>query len=154
MKNIVFTRIDDRLLHGQVMVSWIPFLSINEVLIIDDEYAADEFMADLIVEAAPANLDVKVLSVQDSAQYILSESSDTRVLIISRSIESIYKLMEMNVPIQKINVGGLGYLEGRKKYFTSIHMSDNEFELLKEIANKGVSVEVQILPKDKSIEIK
>lgn len=154
MKNIILTRIDDRLLHGQVMVSWIPFLKINEVLIIDDEYAADEFMSDLIVEAAPADLKVKVLSVEESAKYILSGSNDSRVLLISRSIESLRKLIEMNVPIQKINVGGLGYLEGRKKYFNSIHMNDNELKLLKEIANKGISVEVQILPKDKSIEIK
>ncbi|MDD2495426.1 MAG: PTS sugar transporter subunit IIB [Tissierellia bacterium] len=154
MKNIILTRIDDRLLHGQVMVSWIPLLEINEVIIIDDEYAADEFMSNLIVESSPVNLTVKVLSVKDSAEYILSGSNDSRVLLISRSVESINNLLEMKVPIHKINVGGLGYLEGRKKYYNFIHMSDNEFKLLKEIAGKGISVEVQMLPKDKVTTLK
>lgn len=154
MKNIVLTRIDDRLLHGQVMVSWIPFLEINEVIIIDDEYADDEFMSALIVEAAPEALNVKVLSVEDSAKYILSGDDDSRVLLISRNIENINNLIEIGVIINKINVGGVGSLEGRKKYVNSIHMSENELNLLREISRKGIAVEIQMLPKDKAIEIK
>ena len=48
MKKIALIRVDDRLMHGQVVVSWIPYLKVDEVLIIDDEYATDEFMTLLI----------------------------------------------------------------------------------------------------------
>lgn len=151
MKNVVLTRIDDRLLHGQVMVSWIPLFDINEVIVIDDEYASDVFMSSLIVESAPETLKVKVLSVKDSAEYILSGADDSRVLLLSRNIESISNLLEMNVNIKKVNIGGLGHLEGRNRYVNAIHMSDDELKLLKKISDEGISVEIQILPKDKAI---
>jgi len=115
MKNIVLTRIDDRLLHGQVVVSWIPTLKINEVLIVDEEYAHDDFMAGLIIDSAPENLKVNVLNVADAANYINSGDEDNNLLILSRNVENIYKLIESNVKIKTVNVGGLGYSEGRKK---------------------------------------
>jgi len=151
MKNIVLTRIDDRLLHGQVIVSWIPFLKIDEIIIVDDEYAADEFMANLIMEAAPECINVNVLSVEKSAEYFNLENNGTRVLLLSRNVENIEKLVELNVLINKVNIGGLGFYEGRKKYVNAIHMSDLELDILKKISGKGIAVEIQMLPGDKAI---
>lgn len=151
MKNIVLTRIDDRLLHGQVVVSWIPFLKIDEIIIVDDEYAADEFMASLITEAAPEFINVNVLSVEKTAEYLNLDNKDTRVLLLCRNVENIERLLKLNVPIKKVNIGGLGYLEGRKKYVNAIHMSELEHEMLKKIAGKGTVVEIQMLPNDKAI---
>ncbi len=149
MKNVVLTRIDDRLLHGQVVVSWIPTMKINEVLIVDDEYANDDFMAGLIVESAPDNLTVNVLNVNDSANYINSDDNGNSLLILSRNVENIYKLIELNVKINLVNIGGLGYSEGRKKIINALHMSDVEIEILKKLESKGISVEIQMLPSDK-----
>lgn len=151
MKNIVLTRIDDRLLHGQVIVSWIPLLNIDEIVIVDDEYASDEFMANLIKEAAPDYIKVNVLSVNESAEYLNSGSNDTNLLLLSRYVENIEKLIKLNVIISKVNIGGLGFCEGRKKYVNAIHMSDLELDILKNIAEKGIAVEVQMLPRDKAI---
>jgi PTS system mannose-specific IIB component len=149
MKNIVLTRIDDRLLHGQVVVSWIPSLKINEVLIVDDEYAKDDFMSSLIKESSPNNITVNVMSVEKSAEYLNLDDNKNNLLILSRNVENIYKLIELNVKVSTVNVGGLGYSEGRKKIINSIHMSDSELEILKKIELKGISVEIQMLPSDK-----
>jgi PTS system mannose-specific IIB component len=149
MKNIVLTRIDDRLLHGQVVVSWIPSLKINEVLIVDDEYAKDDFMSSLIKESSPNDITVNVMSVEKSAEYLNLDNNRNNLLILSRNVENIYKLIELNVKVSTVNVGGLGYSEGRKKIINSIHMSDSELEILKKIELKGISVEIQMLPSDK-----
>jgi len=154
MKNIVLTRIDDRLLHGQVIVSWIPFLNIDEIVIVDDEYASDEFMASLIKEAAPDYIEVKVLSIEKSAEYLNSGDAGTKLLLLSRYVENIEKLIELNVKIEKVNIGGLGSCEGRKKFVNAIHMSDAELDILKNIAGKGIAVEVQMLPRDRAIILK
>lgn len=153
MKNIVLTRIDDRLLHGQVVVSWIPFLKIDEIVIADDEYAADEFMASLIAESAPENISVKVMTVENSAEYLKTDHGNDRVLILSKNVENIDKLIEMRVPIKKVNLGGLGFAEGRKKYINAVHMSETELEILKHIAASGTVVEIQMLPNDKAVSI-
>ncbi|MDF2677844.1 MAG: system sorbose subfamily component [Bacillota bacterium] len=149
MKNIVLTRIDDRLLHGQVVVSWIPSLKINEVLIVDDEYAKDDFMSSLIKESSPNNITVNVMSVENSAEYLNLDDNKNNLLILSRNVENIYKLIELNVKVSTVNVGGLGYSEGRKKIINSIHMSDSELEIFRKIELKGISVEIQMLPSDK-----
>lgn len=153
MKNIVLTRIDDRLLHGQVVVSWIPYLKTNEIVIVDDEYAKDYFMATLIKDAAPENIVVHVLSVVEAAEYLIKNDDGSRILILSRYIENIAKLIELNVPINKLNIGGLGNAPGRKRYLNSIHLSDEEINILKEIANKNVAVEIKMLPKDKALSV-
>jgi len=153
MKNIVLTRIDDRLLHGQVVVSWIPYLKINEIIIPDDEYANDSFIAALVKDAAPGNIFVNVLPVKEAADYLKTEDDGSRILVLSRYIENIAELIELNVQINMINIGGLGNIPGRKRYLNSIHLSDEELNILKHIANKNIAVEIRMLPNDKAISI-
>lgn len=152
MKNIVLTRIDDRLLHGQVVVSWIPFLDANEILIIDDEYASDDFMIQLINESSPDSIKVNVLSVKDSVNYLKTDDRQTdKLLILSRYIEYIKEIIDLGIKISKLNIGGLGFSEGRKKYVNSIYMSSLEIDILEKIKAANVAVEVQMLPNDKII---
>ena len=73
MKNNVFIRIDDRLLHGQVVVSWIPYLKANEVVIADDEYANDEFMCELIKSSEPEGVLVHVKTIDETAAFLNEE---------------------------------------------------------------------------------
>lgn len=152
MKNIVFTRIDDRLLHGQVVVSWIPFLDVNEIVIVDNEYSSDDFMRELIKESSPDYIKVNILSVEDAANYLkLEDDKQDRVLILSRYIEYIRNLIDLGVKINKLNVGGLGFSEGRKKYINSIYMSSLEMDILEEIKRGNTTVEIQMLPNEKTI---
>lgn len=151
MKN-VFVRIDDRLLHGQVVVSWIPYLRAKEVVIADDEYANDEFMSELIKSSGPEGVIVHVKTIDETAAY-LSDDNQNKILVLLRSIEGIKKLIK-KTKISSINIGGVGAARGRKRYYNSIHLSDDELNSLKDIANDNIYVEIRILPKDKAIIIK
>ncbi len=153
MKKIVLTRIDDRLLHGQVIVSWIPFIKANEIIIIDKEYANDAFMTALIKDAAPENIVVHVVSPSEAADNLKQNDEKSRVLILSRFIENIDELIKLDIPIEKLNIGGLGNAPGRKRYLNSIHLSEDEINILKEISNKNIDVEIKMLPNDKAISV-
>ena len=152
MKNNVFVRIDDRLLHGQVVVSWIPYLKAEEVIVADDEYAGDEFMCSLIKSSAPEGVSVHVLSIDDTAAFLNNENTGNKILVLLRSIEGTKHLTE-KTNIFGINVGGVGAAKGRKRYYNSIHLSDDELNILKNIAKSNIKVEIRMLPKDKSVEI-
>ena len=151
MKN-VFVRVDDRLLHGQVVVSWIPYLRAKEVVIADDEYANDEFMSELIKSSGPEGVIVHVKTIDETAAY-LSDDNQNKILVLLRSIEGIKKLIK-KTKISSINIGGVGAAQGRKRYYNSIHLSDDELNILNDIANDNIYVEIRILPKDKAIIIK
>ena len=151
MKNI-FVRIDDRLLHGQVVVSWIPYLKAEEVVIADDEYANDEFMRDLIRSSEPEGVKVYVKTIDDTAKF-LNRDNESVILVLLRSIEGLKKLFN-TTNINHVNIGGVGAAQGRKRFYNSIHLSENELNILKDIANDNIHVEVRILPKDKAIVIR
>lgn len=150
MKNIVLTRIDERLLHGQVVVSWIPYLKADEVLIVDDEYANDDFMSLLIKNAAPDNVKVQVLDYLNATDYLNSDDKETRILILLRSVEYLKKLIDSGVVLHKINVGNLSSSPDREQYYNSVYLSNTELNLLKEIAKQS-DVEIKMLPNDKSM---
>ncbi len=152
MKKEVFIRIDDRLLHGQVVVSWIPYLKANEVVIADDEYANDEFMCELIKSSAPEGILVHVKTIDETAVFLNEEDKVNNILILLRSIEGV-KILSERTNINNINIGGVGAKEGRNRYYNSIHLSDEELNILKDISKRNINVEIRMLPKDKAVVI-
>ena len=148
----IFLRIDDRLLHGQVVVSWIPYLKAKKVVIADDEYANDEFMRELIKSSSPEGVNADIKTIDEAAEFLKLDNENT-VLVLLKSIEGLKELVN-KAKIKSINVGGLGAAKGRKRYYNSIHLSDEELNILKDMANDNVDVEIRILPKDKPIVIR
>ena len=148
MKNNIFIRIDDRLLHGQVVVSWIPFLKCREIIVMDDEYARDEFMCELIKNSGPENVIIHVKTINETIAYLNTTLSEN-ILILIKDIQSMRKLSK-NFKVNHVNVGGVGASKERKRYYESIHLSDEELNILKDLASEGIRVEVKILPKDKA----
>lgn len=152
MKNIVMTRIDDRLMHGQVVVSWIPYLKADEVIIIDDEYANDDFMSLLIKNASPENVKVHIFTLMEATAYLKKSDEGSRILILIKNIEYIKNLLEQNIKLQKVNVGNLGSSPVRKKYYNSVYLSDDELNMLKDI-KKEIEIEIKMLPNDKALDL-
>ena len=150
MKNIVMARIDDRLLHGQVVISWIPFLKVSKVIVIDDDSANDEFMKELIVTSAPNGVAAHVLTLEASINYFNKDSDNERVLILTKNIDNIRELLANNIQLNIVNLGNLGHNKDRKRYLNFIHLSDEEIKLLKEIDKiDNCNLEIQMIPNDK-----
>lgn len=152
MKKEVFIRVDDRLLHGQVVVSWIPYLKANEVVIADDEYKNDEFMCELIKGSSPEGILTHVKTIDETVDFLNEDDKGNNILILLRSVEGIKSLSE-KIKVSHINIGGLGADKGRKRYYNSIHLSDAELNILKDMAKKHINVEIRMLPKDKALVI-
>lgn len=70
MENLLLSRIDDRLIHGQVMTAWMKVRPAKQILVIDDKVAKDEFMIDVITLAAPKGIKVRVLSVDQATEEL------------------------------------------------------------------------------------
>ena len=70
MKNIVYARVDDRLVHGQVMTAWVLHTKASKVIIVDDKAAKDSFMKMIMKSAMPSSLELEVLSVSSAISYL------------------------------------------------------------------------------------
>ncbi|WP_416044726.1 PTS system mannose/fructose/N-acetylgalactosamine-transporter subunit IIB [Clostridium tyrobutyricum] len=151
MLNIVLTRIDDRLIHGQVATAWSKVTKANRIIVVDDEVASDDFMEMVLKSAAPNSLSVDVLTVNDAIKVINSSDTGEKVIILVKTPVTVLSLIKGGVAIKELNLGGIGAKQGRKQLYKNISISESERQAFKEIMDKNVNVFLQIVPDAKQI---
>ncbi len=149
MKNIVLARIDDRLIHGQVVVSWLKYIEADEIIVIDNEIAEDEFLKKIVISAAPKTINSIVLTEKESIKYLKENDNQDKIILLSKTPQVFQKLIVNGIKLEKVNLGGVGYSKGRINFYRSISLSKEEIDCLKNIEDLGSKVEIQILPTDK-----
>jgi len=141
-------RIDDRLLHGQVVVNWVRVLEPRRIAIVDDELAADAAAVSTMQAVAPDDVLLWVGTVEDAAHALVEASpvslADTMILL--RSPEQARALYDAGLHYERLNVGCLGGGPGRARVHSQVSLSPKEMEVLQYLASLGVHVSVQALP--------
>lgn len=151
--SVVFYRIDDRLIHGQIMTGWSKVYNATRIFVVDDKVAKDPFMCEVMKMAVPRDYDVSALTVEDAIEAIKNDPPELRTIVLSKTPDAMQRLLEGGVEMKELNLGGMGYLAGRKMILRNIQVSPAELDQLKAIAAKGVRVFCQIVPDGKCIEL-
>lgn len=143
-------RIDDRLIHGQVVIGWVSSLKTDFILLADDEVAANEWEAELYISSVPSELEALVLPFKDAVSYIqhYPERMGRSILLIN-SVNSIKALLDLGLQFNDVNIGGIHFREGRKQYLPYVFLSDVEMLGLQECAGRGVHFYCQDIPAGK-----
>ncbi|SEJ82403.1 PTS system, mannose-specific IIB component [Propionispira arboris] len=152
MENIVLARIDDRLIHGQVMTAWMKTRPAKRILVIDDKVAADAFMIEVIELAAPTGVKVDVYSC-DQAIEALKNGIDTPTILLAKVPDTYKRLMDGGIALGEINLGGMGMAPGRKTLYKNIAASEVERSVMKGFLAQGIDIKIQIIPSENCIEI-
>lgn len=152
MENIVLARIDDRLIHGQVMTAWMKTRPAKRILVIDDKVAADAFMIEVIELAAPTGVKVDVYSC-DQAIEALKNGLDTPTILLAKVPDTYKRLMDGGIALGEINLGGMGMAPGRKMLYKNIAASEVERSVMKDFLAQGIDIKIQIIPSENCIEI-
>lgn len=154
MLNIVLTRIDDRLIHGQVMTAWVKYVSGNRIIIVDDSVAADPFMTKVLKMLAPPGISVEVYTVERAVEVLTGEpKANERVIILVKFPKTVEALCDKGVSITELNVGGMAAGPGRKKFYKNISASNEEKEIFRNLVEKGVKINIRIVPDDRTTSI-
>ena len=145
-------RIDDRLIHGQVVAGWLRALGGQRIVIVDDATARDEFLREVLTLAAPEGVPVEVLDLARGAARCLELAATAEpVIVLARSPRTILGLRQAGVPIEVVDLGGMGAGPGRKRIHKTISMSPDEIRDLRQLEQLGTRVEVQIVVDDRPI---
>lgn len=152
---IVLTRIDDRLIHGQVATQWVREVRANEIYIVDTETAEDEFATMICKGLAPLRTEVFVLAEETAAETLkeVDAKQDVNAMIIVKTPGAIVKMLDGGLGLKKVIVGGMGKRADRKAFYRSISVSDTEIEQLENMINRGIDVQCQIVPSDTGIPV-
>ena len=154
MKNIRLIRIDDRLIHGQVVTSGITQTGSKKIIIIDDELYENEFLRDVFAAAAPRGIPVEVMNVEQAAQeWKLNEFHEEPVLILLKKIDALKRLYEQGFFFDNVQIGGLASGPGRKLVVKAIGLSEQDALNLNSLNKSGVNVYFQSMPGEKEISL-
>jgi PTS system mannose-specific IIB component len=151
-EKIVNSRIDERLIHGQVAGIWSTSLGTQRIIVANDEAAADPLQKSSLRMAAPSTMRLSVLPVETAAKNILSgRYGKQRLFLIFKNPRDVLRFVEAGGPIKTINVGNMSYKEGAREVTKSIQVLPDEEAIFESIAATGVTVTAQLVPNDPSI---
>ncbi|WP_444643923.1 PTS sugar transporter subunit IIB [Caproiciproducens sp. R1] len=153
MENLILTRIDDRLIHGQVMTAWMKVMPAKKIIIVDDKVAADDFMKEVLEMAAPAGVKMNICSVEQ-AIGILNQGLSVPTIMLAKTPLTLKALIDGGIELKAINIGGIGMKEGRKTLYKNIAVTEEERQILKDFIQRGIDVKIQIIPAEKVIDLK
>ncbi len=147
-------RIDDRLVHAQVVVGWGRKFRPDRIIVADDDVAASKFETGLYTAAAEPDFKVTVMGEREAAERIGSGVFDSEsCFLLVRGPDEALVMLEAGLDVEEINVGGLHFRGDREMITDNVWASPEERSVLREIVKRGITLEARALPGDERITI-
>jgi mannose/fructose/N-acetylgalactosamine-specific phosphotransferase system component IIB len=147
---ISFVRVDNRLIHGQVVEAWLPTLKVSRVAVADDDAARSPLTRAAMGLALESSIDVLIHALAESPYgEISSDSKPTAVLI--REVAGALEAHARGLKLSRLNLGNVHYVTGRRQVSPSVFLSKSELEQLQKLASEGVEVEARAVPTERAV---
>jgi PTS system mannose-specific IIB component/fructoselysine and glucoselysine-specific PTS system IIB component len=145
--SVVLYRIDDRLIHGQVVVGWGQRLNIEFIVLVDDEVRANEWEQELYRMGVPPSVEVIFASVAEAGARLAEWESDGRKgIVLTGDIRTMAALCPAMPMPRRVNVGGIHARDGRTERLRYVYLSPEEEAALQSLAEQGAEVTAQDVP--------
>lgn len=153
--NILLTRIDNRLIHGQVGVTWTMTLGANLLVVTDDEAAGNPLMQQLMEATAKSSgAGIRFFTVQKTIDIIHKASESQKIFLVCKTPKEVRQLVEGGVPISEVNVGNMHFSPGKKQISKKVYVNDEDLADLKFLQDSGINLYIQDVPGDVKEKIK
>jgi len=153
--NVQLLRIDDRLIHGQVIIGWAKPLKTKCILLCDNEIAQSEWERDLYLACVPDEIKALVYTVQETVDYLNNGDGELeKTILLVKSPEIIIQLLKLGYKPDNINLGGLHYNENRVEYLPYIYLNRKEVDDLKYLLDQNIIIDCQDVPTGKKYHLK
>ena len=149
---IVLTRIDNRLIHGQVLESWVPTINANCIVVANDKIA-NSAMQKLLMEASvPKGIRVFIGSIEDVAGILASEElNHARIILLFATSTDALDAYRMGVSYEKLNLGNMHAGAGKVKCSCTIALDPEDVDNLNALDDEGIRIVSQCVPSDKEV---
>lgn len=152
---IVLLRIDERLIHGQVVVGWGATLHPDRIVVVDDEIAASTWEQELYGLGLPDEIQAEFHTVEESRLLVQQWHDDPRrTMVLTRTVEAMSRLAEGGVlQGREVNIGGLHHSSGRRQVLPYVFLSDAERAAPRQLAEAGVQVSARDVPGARRVDL-
>jgi len=148
---VALLRVDNRLVHGQVLEAWLPALSAQGILVADDEAAGNVLARSAMALAIPPGIRFEVMKVAAAADLLKPGGKGPhalRTLVLLRDVRDAVALHDAGVPVPQLNIGNVHFGAGRRQVSPSVYLDAKELEDLEALARAGTQVEVRAVPSE------
>ncbi|QIQ21569.1 PTS system mannose/fructose/N-acetylgalactosamine-transporter subunit IIB [Zophobihabitans entericus] len=150
---INFARIDDRLIHGQVVTTWIKAYDVEQIIVVNDKVAADTVQQSVLTMAAPPGIKVVAFGVNQFVEILKKTEIKKKTMLIFSTCLDVLPLVESGLKLDKLNVGGMRKNDERKVLSRAVSVTPAEEEAFRKLLATGLKIEVQMVPKDPIVQL-
>ncbi len=154
--DIALVRVDNRLVHGQILEAWVPFIKARCIIVVDDNSASDFFCETVIRMAVPSDIEVNIYSVEDfSANIAYHQGSGKKTIVLFSKIADALKAYQDGFHFEKLNIGNIHHEDYKVCCAPSVFLCEPDIQdVLNLLQDKGVAVELKRVPREKAVNIK
>lgn len=148
--SIVLARIDSRLVHGQVLEAWVPYVNADCIVVANDRVANEPFQKMVMQAAVPSSIKLIIGTLEETA--LILQSADLlkkRVLLLFATSDDALRVRQLGVSYAKLNLGNMHSSAGKDRYTCTIALDQQDIELLQQVEDQGVAIVSQCVPADR-----
>lgn len=144
---LVLVRIDDRLIHGQVVLGWAKALKPDRIVVASDRVAKSGWERKFYTSSVPSHIRVSFLELEETARQLLNNLfMNESVLILFETVQDVHAVVEKGVTFEDVNVGGLHFREGAVELLPYVFLTEDDRVCLRELVKRGVTLTAQDIP--------
>ncbi len=150
---VVLARVDNRLVHGQVLEAWVPALGVDTILVVDPELGEDRLQKMVLEGLSRRGLHVKIVTPLEAVALLAGVLRETRVMVLFRGLRQACVARDAGVPFEALNLGNLHPCQESSSLTVSVYLTAEDEQLLRELAECGVSLEARAVPADRGPDV-
>ena len=151
--DIRLVRIDNRLLHGQVAVTWSHHAQGNLILVANDGVAKDGVRQSLMDMAAPCEMATRYFSIQKTIDIIHRANAAQKIIMLVETPQDVVRLVKGGVPITRVNIGNMHFSEGKNQIDKTVSVDQSDIDAFRTLSSLGVECNIQRIPTEEAINI-
>ncbi|UCC11268.1 MAG: PTS sugar transporter subunit IIB [candidate division WOR-3 bacterium] len=149
---MLILRVDDRLIHGQVVAGWARPLGIEILMLASDTISQDPWACNAYQLAIPEGITFNCIGIEQCISLVEAHNKK-RTMIIVESVGDAQRLLKKRLIVKEVNIGGLGYRENTREIAPYIYLSPTDIESVVQLFQMGIKVIGKQLPNSASIDV-
>jgi mannose/fructose/N-acetylgalactosamine-specific phosphotransferase system component IIB len=149
---ISLVRVDNRLIHGQVVEAWLPHLKVSRVVVADDEAAASPLVRAAMALAVQSAIEVQILPLAQ-VDFAGVSKDPVKTLVLLRDVAAVPFAKAHGLSVDHLNLGNVHFGTGRRQVSPSVFLAESELQALQRLAQEGVRVEARAVPVEKPVDL-
>lgn len=146
-------RIDNRLVHGQILEAWVPFIGASHIVVVNDEVAGDLFREAIIRMAVPQQIETHIYGIGEFSRGLSCEKYlEKKSIILFNSIDDLLRAYRLGFEFKSLNIGNVHNDNGVYQPTPSISLNEDSLRDLMSLTDSGVTVEMRCVPRDRPVD--